>query len=134
MVNPEVSSVLLYPMLFHVAWVVLLYVLLTVVRAPAVWGVRVAEEVARQWSAFEPRVSANLSNQFEWPTLFYVVCLLLMVRGNEVEPVYVALAWVFVGGRVMHSFVQILTANIRLRGAIFTLNFLAVVAMWGLLL
>ena len=33
-------------------------------------------------------------------------------------------------GRVMHSGVQVLTANVRLRGVVFTINFLAVLAMW----
>ena len=44
------------------------------------------------------------------------------------------LAWVFVGGRVLHSAVQIGTANVRLRGLVFTVNFLAVLALWALAL
>jgi hypothetical protein len=40
------------------------------------------------------------------------------------------LAWLFVIGRVVHSGVQILSANIRLRGLVFTINFLAVLLMW----
>jgi hypothetical protein len=40
------------------------------------------------------------------------------------------LAWVFVAGRVLHSGVQVFTANVRLRGAVFTINFLAVLALW----
>jgi hypothetical protein len=44
------------------------------------------------------------------------------------------LAWVFILGRVIHSGVQILTDNVRLRGLVFTINFLAVLAMWCLLI
>ena len=46
----------------------------------------------------------------------------------------VALAWVFVGGRLLHSGVQVLTTNVRLRGLVFTVNFLAVLGLWSLLL
>ncbi|WP_082606917.1 MULTISPECIES: MAPEG family protein [unclassified Acidovorax] len=42
-----------------------------------------------------------------------------------------ALAWVFVAGRVAHSLGQILTTNVRLRGLVFTVNFVAVLRMWG---
>jgi hypothetical protein len=46
----------------------------------------------------------------------------------------VYLAWVFVAGRFAHSGVQVFTTNVRLRGAVFTINFLAVLGMWFLLL
>lgn len=122
------SNLLLLPMLSHIIWVALLYVLLTVVRAPAVWGFIKSKKDS--WAEVEPRIGANLSNQFEWPLFFYVVCVLLVTQGSVVEPVQVWLAWVFVVGRFVHSFVQILTNNIRLRGLVFTINFLAVLAMW----
>ncbi|RDX36373.1 hypothetical protein DZA50_04730 [Kangiella sp. HD9-110m-PIT-SAG07] len=124
------SNLLIYPMLAHVLWVAFLYVLLTVVRAPAVWGFLKSKK--KSWAGVELRISANLSNQFEWPLFFYAVCVLLVSQGSGADSVQVWLAWVFVVGRLIHSFVQILTDNIRLRGLIFTINFLAVLAMWFL--
>ncbi|MBD3667695.1 MAG: MAPEG family protein [Kangiella sp.] len=115
----------------HIAWVAFLYVLLTIVRAPAVWGVIKSKKEI--WASIEPRISANLSNQFEWPLFFHVTCVLLIVMGN-IEPIQVWLVWIFVAGRLIHSAVQILTNNIRLRGLVFTINFLAVIAMWFFLL
>ena len=44
------------------------------------------------------------------------------------------LAWIFVGGRLLHSAVQILTTNIRLRGLVFMVNFLAVLGLWAIVL
>ena len=41
---------------------------------------------------------------------------------------------VFVGGRILHSTVQILSTNIRLRGLVYTINFLAVLGLWSRLL
>jgi hypothetical protein len=112
----------------HVGFTALLYVILTIARAPAIWGLGRAPDGSNPWAQIERRISANLSNQFEWPVLFYVACLLHMQSGTGDTPV--VLAWIFVAGRVLHSLVQILTGNIRLRGVVFTINFLAVLALW----
>ena len=119
------------PMLTHVAWTVLLYALLTIVRAPTVWGIGSNPDKTNPFENLEPRVSANLSNQFEWPLLFYVVCVLAIVNEQSGDPVYVGLAWLFIGGRIIHSAVQIFSTNIRLRGIVFTINFVAVLGMWA---
>lgn len=116
----------------HVALAALLYVLLTIARAPAVWRIGRAADGSNPWAGVEPRISANLSNQFEWPLFFHVACLLLMLAGPGQAAV--VLAWVFVGGRVLHSAVQILTRNVRLRGLVFTVNFLAVLGLWACVL
>lgn len=116
---------LIAPMAAHVALAASLYVVLTVARASAVWNVASVQS----WAAYERRISANLSNQFEWPLFFHVACVLLMVMGG-VTRAAVVLAWVFVIGRVIHGGVQILTTNVRLRGLVFTINFVAVLAMW----
>lgn len=128
------SNLLLYAMFFHVCWMALLYVALTILRAPSIWGIDTKSGVIRKWSIIEPRVSANLSNQFEWPLLFYVCCLLILIGEETANSTQIILAWFFVAGRITHSFVQILTTNIRLRGAVFTINFLAVFLMWVRLL
>ena len=120
---------LVLPMAMHVLLAALLYSLLTVARAPKIWGVGQRADGSNPWAAVEPRISANLSNQFEWPLFFYTACLLLQQLG-AVTQATVALAWVFVAGRVIHSLVQIGTTNIRLRGLVFTINFLAVIGMW----
>ena len=118
------------PMLAHVLLTASLYVLLTVVRAPAVWGVGRRSDGSNPFAAFEPRISANLSNQFEWPILFYVACVLQHLLDAAGQGA-VALAWLFVIGRVLHTCVQVCSTNVRLRGAVFTVNFLAVLGMWA---
>src|SRR3546814_8642367 len=78
---------LVLPMAAHVALAALLYALLTFARAPKVWGIGQRADGSYPWAAIEPRISANLSNQFEWPVFFYAACLLLMqghlVRSEE---------------------------------------------------
>src|SRR3546814_1805489 len=124
---------LVLPMAAHVALVRSLYSLLTVARAPKVWGIGQRADGSNPWAAIEPRISANLSNQFEWPVFFYAACLLLM-QGHLVSTAAVALAWIFVVGRLAHSCVQIFTTNIRLRGLVFTVNFLATLGLWVVVL
>ncbi len=124
---------LILPMAVHVALTFLLYVLLTVARAPKVWGIGERADGSNPWAFLEPRISANLSNQFEWPVFFYAACLLLIV-GSIQSQAAVVLAWVFIIGRVAHSYVQIHSANIRLRGLVFTINFLATLGLWVIIL
>ncbi len=123
---------LIFPMTAHVALAASLYVLLTIVRAPSIWGVGRLPDGSNPWAKFEPRISANLSNQFEWPVFFYAACLLLLQHGTG--RLTLALAWIFVAGRLLHSLVQILTTNVRLRGLVFTVNFIAVLGLWAMVL
>ena len=123
---------LLPPMAAHVALAATLYVALTVARAPAIWGLGRRPDGSNPFATVEPRLSANLSNQFEWPLLFYVACVLLM--RHPPDPLATTLAWTFVGGRVLHTGVQVFTRNVRLRGLVFMVNFLAVLGLWGMVL
>lgn len=124
------SHPLIIPMTAHVALAAFLYVLLTIARAPSVWGVGRLPDGSNPWARFEPRISANLSNQFEWPVFFYAACVILLQ--SETNPVALGLAWLFVVGRLLHSAVQILTTNVRLRGLVFTVNFIAVLGLWAM--
>ncbi|WP_369940212.1 MAPEG family protein [Xanthomonas medicagonis] len=120
---------LILPMAAHVALVACLYVLLTVARAPVAWGIGWRADGGSPWASVEPRIGANLSNQFEWPLFFHVACLILL-QLQAATATAVMLAWIFVCGRLLHSAVQILTANVRLRGVVFTINFLAALGLW----
>lgn len=122
------SQALVVPMVAHVVLATILYVFLTFARAPSVWGIGRRRDNGGSWDEIESRISANLSNQFEWPVFFHIACLLLLLV--EVSYSSVILAWVFVVGRVLHSAIQILTVNVRVRGLVFTINFLAVIGLW----
>ena len=113
----------------HIALTSFLYVLLTIARAPKVWGIGKKTDGSNPWVVVEPRISANLSNQFEWPVFFYVACILL-IQNQSALTAAAWLAWIFILGRVAHSCVQILTTNVRLRGLVFTINFLATLGLW----
>ena len=117
----------------HVALAAMLYALLTIARAPKIWGIGQRADGSNPWAAIEPRISANLSNQFEWPVLFHAACLLL-TQLQAADSTAIILCWIFILGRLAHSSVQILTTNVRLRGLVFTINFLATLGLWFLAL
>jgi len=73
----------------------------------------------------------NYMNLLEMPVLFYVICLMLHVSGR-VDTVFLDLAWVYVGLRVLHSLVHITYNNIIHRLTLFALSNFVVTAMWGL--
>lgn len=123
------NNPMIYPMAAHVGLAAILYVLLTIARSPAIWGLGRRADGSNPWADFEPRISANLSNQFEWPLLFYTASL-LVIQQQVVDQLQISLAWIFIAGRYAHTCVQVFTKNVRLRGAIFTINFLAVLGMW----
>ena len=123
---------ILFPMLAHIGWVLLLYVWLTVARQRAVRrGVVAYGAFARGEEPHEvARITRNLANQFELPVIFYAVVVLLAATKN-VTLVDIIAAWVFVVGRVVRTLVQTLTDNVPLRGQIFLINFAAVVVLVG---
>ena len=127
------TNSLILPMAAHVLLASGLYALLTIARAPKIWGIGKRSDGTNPWANIEPRISANLSNQFEWPLFFHTACALLILRGLEEQSVLV-LAWLFVLGRLLHTAVQVLTSNVRLRGVVFTVNFLATIGLWVVLL
>ncbi|MDO9411363.1 MAG: MAPEG family protein [Pseudolabrys sp.] len=127
------SGMIVWPMLAQFALTLALYGWLTVARKRAV------ERGETDYTAFvlgydEPlhvaRITRNLANQFELPVLFYALVLLLVTAG-DVTTFDVIAAWVFVVGRVLHTMVQTFTDNVPLRGRVFAINYLAVIAMAG---
>ena len=123
---------LLWPMLAQIGWTFLLFAWLTVARQLAVRRGEV--EFAGFARGEEPheiaRITRNLANQFELPVIFYAVVVLLVVTKN-VTALDIVAAWVFVAGRVVHTLVQTLTDNVPLRGQVFLINFIGVVALVG---
>jgi hypothetical protein len=125
------TASILWPMLAHIGWVSMLYVWLTVARQRAVRSGEIDSScfvLGRDEPLEVARITRNLANQFELPLIFYALVVLLVALG-QVTLFDVIAAWVFIAGRVAHTLVQTLTDNVPLRGQVFTINFLAVVAL-----
>ena len=86
-------------------------------------------------NAPEPVIAAgrNFINQFEIPVLFYVASLAALAL-NQVNLVLVAIAWVFVTTRIIHSIVHLTSNHLRTRFRVFLMGCVAVLVMWVWLL
>lgn len=122
--------VFLAPFILHFALIAFLYAWLTAARWRAVERGEASYTDFRRADGDPPSVdpiARNLSNQFELPTLAWF-CAGLLVVMDAVGPADVVAAWVFLVGRIIHTAVQTLTANVRLRGIVFLVN--AAGAFW----
>lgn len=71
----------------------------------------------------------NLSNLFELPVLFYVLCLLVMFMDIQSIAV-ITFSWIFVIFRVLHSLVHCTYNRVTHR---FLAYLIASIALWGML-
>ena len=75
----------------------------------------------------------NLINLFEFPILFYAICVVLYVTG-KVDAYFVLLAYWFVGLRVAHSLYHIFNkgfiGDMPLRALLWLPSWLIVIWMW----
>ena len=69
----------------------------------------------------------NFTHLNEQPTLFYAVVTILALMGPG--PLDIALAWAYVGFRIVHSLWQILVNTIPLRFGLFLLSSLALILL-----
>jgi hypothetical protein len=70
----------------------------------------------------------NYNHLMEQPTLFYAIVLVLALCTKSAA-LDAALAWTYVGLRVVHSLVQALINKIILRFAVFSLSSLVLIAL-----
>ena len=69
------------------------------------------------------RVADNYNHLFEQPVVFYAIALSIAVI-NNIEPLMIQLAWVYVALRVLHSIVQITFNFVPLRFTLFVTSWL----------
>src|SRR5688572_6102444 len=102
---------LIAPVLALIGWTFVMWVWLYATRIPALRAARVdLVAISRTGAKLEvppevSRVADNYNHLHEQPTLFYALALAAQVA-NAVDGISVALAWSYVGVRVVHSFVQ----------------------------
>ena len=73
--------------------------------------------------------SRHFSNLFELPVLFYVACLALYAT-RTVDGTFLALAWAFSVGRLLHSAIHLTYNDVRHRLAVYLLTAAVLLAIW----
>ncbi len=128
-------SPIIAPVVALVAWSMVIWAWMYVTRIPAIRRARMKLDPTaprgEQMSTLPADVrwkADNYNHLMEQPTLFYAVALSLALlgRGGGAD---LALAWTYVGLRVVHSLVQATWNKIEVRFALFFLSSLALIAL-----
>ena len=112
------------PVLALIGWTFVMWVWLYATRIPALRAARVdLVAVSRMGAKLElppevSRVADNYNHLHEQPTLFYALALAAQLA-SAVDGASVALAWSYVGLRVIHSLVQATRNVIIVRFSVF---------------
>jgi hypothetical protein len=130
------QALLLWPLVAQVLLVVLLFIRLGQVkdRARAAGSVDLAVTALDNdaWPDDVRKVANNIRNQFQVPVLFFVLVLALFAHGSA-DVFALALAWLFVASRVVHSYIHIGSNYVPNRTRFFKLGLLFVVGLAALL-
>jgi hypothetical protein len=125
---------MLAPVIALALWTHLIWAWMYMTRLPAIRRMRLRLDPnalrGAQMAELPPRVrwkADNYNHLMEHPTVFYAtaISLALLPHGAEAP----ALAWTYVGLRVVHSLVQTLWNKIEVRFAFFTFSVLANIAL-----
>jgi hypothetical protein len=77
--------------------------------------------------------SRHVTNLYEAPVLFYVVCITAFVTGQD-SSLLLALAWAYVGLRFVHSYVHLTSNVVLLRFRLFATSLMVLSVMWAIVL
>ena len=127
---------ILYPLFALSGWTLLILVLIAYRRIGAGLAGRVKPADFRfgESAAVPPEVclpNRNYMNLLELPVLFYVVCLLIYVAGQQ-SPWLPGLAWAYVALRVAHSLIHLSYNDVYHRLAAFAASNGVLIALWVL--
>ncbi len=75
------------------------------------------------------QVEQNYHNLLELPLLFYTVSILLFLT-SKVDVIYLALAWSYVGMRLLHTLIHTTVNRLRMRMWAFLVSSLILIAIW----
>lgn len=128
-------SPILAPVVALVAWTMVMWAWMYATRIPAIQHARMRLDPnaprGEQMSQLPPSVrwkADNYNHLFEQPTIFYAIALTLALL-DQGTGVNLTLAWLYVGLRVVHSFVQATWNKIIVRFAVFSLSSLPLIAL-----
>jgi hypothetical protein len=128
-------SPILAPLLALVLWSFVMWAWLYGTRIPAIRKLKIAYDPQRPKSEFVAKLPAevrwkadNYNNLMEQPTLFYAVALTLALVGGG-DGLNAALAWAYVGLRIVHSLIQATVNLIMPRFTVFMLGSIVLLAL-----
>ena len=128
------DTTLLQPVIALVLWTLLIWLWMYATRLPAMQAARIRPDDARFPGSLDVlpgrvrQVADNHNHLHEQPTLFYAVALAAALAGLG-DGLTVALAWGYVGVRVLHSLVQTTVNRVLPRFVLFVAGTLVLAAL-----
>lgn len=118
----------LLPVLVLAIWTMIMWFWMYITRIPAMQKAGMDPNNARHPGTYNDQlptnvraVSDNYNHLHEAPTVFYAVMMFAALTGGG-DHVAAYIAWIYVGLRMAHSLVQVLSSNVILRFMVFTLS------------
>ena len=127
----------LYPVLALVVWTLVMWLWMYATRIPAMQKAQINPDDARHPGTYGDKIPANVrsvadnyNHLHEQPTIFYALMFFAALTGGA-DHTATYLAWAYVGLRVVHSFVQILSPKVTQRFMMFALASLVLFILAG---
>jgi hypothetical protein len=83
----------------------------------------------KAWPERILKIGNCFQNQLELPVLFYVLVVLAIIA-HKADLLFVILSWVFVASRFVHAFIHTGSNIVRLRGGVYGVGLIVLIAMW----
>ncbi len=135
------NSAILGPVVALAAWTMVIWIWMYATRLPAMGRAGIDGKTMVGSSSGSLRndliakgeeraswVADNYNHLHEAPTVFYAVAIVLAMIGQG-DDLNATIAWVYVGLRVAHSLVQILSNRVIVRFMLFALSTLALIML-----
>jgi hypothetical protein len=124
---------LVYPALALIFWIFIVGLILIKRRRDALLSRAVRPEQVNVSTEAYPiparLASANFSNQFESPVIFFALIMLAM-EVKATSHLMTLLAWLYVASRIVHTLIHIGPNKLPLRGAIYGVGMVALLGLW----
>src|SRR3990167_434728 len=115
----------LKPVLALVIWTCVVWIWMYALRLPAFSKAGINPDDARHPGTYGDKLPAhvrsaadNYNHLHEQPTIFYALMFFMALTGGA-DSTATLVAWIYVGLRVVHSFVQIVIGKVALRFLVF---------------
>ncbi len=125
---------MLTPVLALITWTLIIWTWMYALRIPAMQAAQVNPQDAAHPGSLNVlpvsvrQVADNYNHLHEQPTVFYALAFYCVLAGTGDET-NVALAWIYVALRVLHSLIQCTVNKVMLRFSVFVLCSLVLVAI-----
>jgi hypothetical protein len=127
-------ATILTPILALIILSLLVWIWMYATRIPAMQKMGINPDNARHPGSLDGLPSAvrqvadNYNHLMEQPTIFYALAFYIYLSGQQ-DHLYIVLAWVYVGLRVVHTLIQCTVNRVAWRFSVFVLSTLVLIAM-----